>query len=129
MTADAASSLTRNGWVVRPRKHPLIGWLVEGARGTCRILVHVMPPEGNSDDKFRSIAEPVGPVTYQVGGQIHHDFPRLVPMLHGHAQRYAWSFGVAIPTAPPVATARSRSCGTLVPDFTALRQHLKSRST
>ena len=125
LAADAASSLVKDGWSVRPLKHHLIGWLIEGARGDCRILIHFPPPEGVSDDKFRRLAEPVGPVTYQYRGRTSREFPRLVPMLAGHVQRYAWSFGLAIPTAPLVATARSPSCSIPVPDFTGLRQHLQ----
>lgn len=125
LTADAASSLTRDGWLVHPLKHHLVGWLIEGARGDCRILVHFMPPEGVSDAKFRRLAQPIGPVTYQYRGRTGREFPRFVPTLAGHVQRYAWSLGLAIPTAPLIAIAQSPSCGTQVPDFTGLRQHLQ----
>lgn len=125
LAADAASILTSDGWSARSREHHLIGWLIEGTRGDCRILVHFTPPEGASDDKFRRLAQPIGPVTYQYRGRMSREFPRLVPMLAGHVQRYAWSFGLAIPTAPLIATARSPSCGTQTPDFTGLRQHLQ----
>ena len=125
LAADAASSLTRDGWQVRPVEHHLVGWLIEGARGDCRILVNLMPPEGASDEKFRRLAQPIGAVTYQYRGRTGGEFPRFVPMLAGHVQRYAWSFGLAIPTAPLIATARSPSCGTQAPDLTGLRQHLQ----
>jgi hypothetical protein len=125
LTRDAASSLVRQGWSARPLKHRLIGWLIEGERGNCRLLVHFMPPEGASDDKFRRVAQPIGPVTYQYRQSTSTKFPRFVPMLAEHLQRYAWSFGVAIPTAPLIATARSPSCGGQVPDLTQLREHLQ----
>jgi len=125
LTADAASILASDGWSVRPFEHHLIGWLIEGARGDCRILVHFTPPEGASDAKFRRLALPIGPVTYQYRGRTSREFPRFVPMLAGHVQRYAWSFGLAIPTAPLIATAQSSSCGTQAPEFTGLRQHLQ----
>lgn len=126
LAADAASSLSSDGWSARPQRHHLIGPLIEGARGECRILVHFIPPEGVSDDKFQRIARPIGPVTYHYRGQVSRDFPRLVPMLQAHGQRYARSFGVNIPTAPPVAIARSPSCGEQAPDFTGLRQYLEA---
>ncbi len=125
LTADAASSMTRQGWSVRPLKHNLIGWLLEGVRGDCRILVHFAQPEGVSDEKFRRLVQPVGPVTYQYREGLSREFPRFVPLLAEHVQRYAWSFGLAVPTAPLIATARSPSCGKEMPDFAGLRQHLK----
>ena len=125
LTADAASIMISDGWSARPKKHHLIGWLIAGARGDCRILVHFTPPEGASDDKFRILARSVGPVTFQYRGRMSRDLPRFVPMLAGHIQRYAWSFGLTIPTAPLIATARSPSCGTQAPDLTELRQHLQ----
>lgn len=125
LAADAVLSLTEDGWSVRPLEHHLIGWLIEGARGDCRILVHFAPPEGVSDEKFRRLAQPVGSVTYQYRGRTSRDFPRFVPTLAGHFQRYVWSFHLAIPTAPLIAIGRSPSCGAQAPDFTGLRQHLQ----
>lgn len=125
LSVDAAAMLASQDWSVRQRKHHLVGPLIEGARGDCRILVHFAPPEGASDNKFRILAKAVGPVSYHYRGGISHALPRLVPMLDGHLQRYAWSVGLAIPTAPLIAIARSPSCGVTSPDFTALRQHLQ----
>lgn len=125
LTADAASILVREGWTVRPVEHHLIGWLIEGARGDCRMLVHFPPPEGVSDGKFRRLAQSVGPVTYSYRGRTSRAFPRFVPMAAEHVQRYAWSFGLAIPTAPLIAVARTPSCGTQAPNLAALREHLQ----
>lgn len=125
LTAEAASNLAGQRWSVRRREHHLVGSLIEGARGECRILVHFASPEGVTDEKFRRLAQPVGPVTYQYRGRPSLDFPRLLPLLAAHVQRYAWSFGLAVPTAPLVSTARSPSCGGQTPDFTGLRQHLR----
>lgn len=125
LAADEASSLTANGWSVRPLKHHLIGWLIQGERSGCRILVYAPPPEGETDEKFRTLAKSIGPVTYQYRGRTTRYFPRFVPVLLGNLQRYAWSFGVAVPTPALIATARSPSCGAQAPDFAGLRQHLE----
>lgn len=127
LTADAASSLAASGWSVRPTKHHLLGWLIQGERGGCRILVHASPPGGETDDKFRRLARSIGPVTYQYRGRTTQGFPRFVPVLLGHLQRYAWSFGIAVPTPALIATARSQSCNAQGPDFAGLRQHLQAK--
>lgn len=126
LTGDAGGLMRNTGWTVRPVEHHLLGRLVEGIRGDCRILVHFASPEGLTDDKFRAVARRVGPVSYSYRGQSSRQFPRTAPLLAWHVQRYAWSFGLAIPTAPLIATARSPTCGLMAPDFTGLGQHLQA---
>lgn len=125
LAIDAASKLKSGGWTVRSREHHLIGWLIEGARKDCRILVHFASPEGSTYEKFRQISEPIGPVTYQYRGDVSAEFPRITPMLAGHAQRYAWSFGLAVPTSPVLAVARSTPCTREFPILSGLEQRLE----
>ncbi len=128
LAADAVQALADDGWSVRPPQRHIIGRLVEGSRGNCRILVHFASPEGQSDEKFRILARNIGPVTYQYRGAMSSQLPRFSPMLAEHVQRYASSFGLDIPTAPLVGIALSPSCSAQTPDFTGLRQHLQVAS-
>ena len=125
LVADAVQALADDGWSVRPPERQIIGRLVEGSRGDCRILVHLASPDGQSDEKFRILARSIGPVTYQYRGALSSELPRFSPMLAEHFQRYAWSYGLDIPTAPLVAIALSPACSSQTPDFTGLRQHLQ----
>ena len=122
LVTDTASSLSEDGWSVRQLKHHLLGRLMEATRGDCRILVHFASPDGVSDEKYRQFASGVGPVNYQFRGRTTRNFPRAVPLLAAHAQRYAWSFGLRIPTSPLMAIARSPSCGRQVPNLSGIRQ-------
>jgi hypothetical protein len=125
LTGDAVASLMRQGWSVRSSEHHLVGWLILGVQRDCRILVHFPAPSGESTEKFRNLAKSVGPVTYQYRGSISRQFPRLVPVLSWHLQRYAWSLGIAIETAPLIAISKSPSCDKQSPDFGGLSQHLQ----
>jgi hypothetical protein len=126
LSASAMAQLAREGWSVRLSEHRLIGWMILGSRGDCRTLVHFPLPSGESDEKFRSLAKSVGPVTYQYRGRTSREFPRPVPLLAWHVQRYARSFGIPISTAPLIAVAQSPSCGEQPPDFAELRQRLQA---
>lgn len=125
LTETAIARLVEEGWSVRSSEHRLIGWLILGSRRGCRIFIHFPAPSGESDEKFRHLAKSVGPVTYRYRGRSSDEFPRLFPMLSWHVQRYAWSFGIPISTAPVIAVARSPSCGEQPPDFSDLRQLLR----
>ena len=126
LTADAVLALVDDGWSVQPREMHSIGQLIRATRGDCRILVNFPSHEGQSDEKFRFLARDTGPISYHYRGAASSELPRLAPMVAKHAQRYAWSFGLAIPTAPPIAVARSASCGSQAPEFTEIRQHLQA---
>ena len=124
LALEATHAVKEHGWSVRPTEHHLIGWLVEGKRRDCRILVHFPPAEGSTDEMFKRLAKPVGPVTYQYRGQTSGQFPRFAPMLARHVQRYLGSFGVELPTPPVIAVAQSPSCAPQLGIFIGLRQHL-----
>ena len=124
LSADTIRLAGSQGWTARPFRHHFLGPLVEARRGSCRILIHFAPPEGPTEGKFASLASSFGPVEYHYRGATTATLPRHGPLLAWHAQRYAWSFGLAVPTAPLVALARSRECGAMAPDLTPLAQHL-----
>lgn len=128
LTADAAQALAADGWSVQPIASQAVGQLISASKGGCRILVNFPSHEGQSDEKFRYLARGIGPVSYQYRGTVSSQLPRFAPLLAKHAQRYAWSFGVTIPTAPPITLARSPACGGQTPDFSAIRQHLQAPS-
>lgn len=126
VASDAASMLAANGWSVQRQNSHLVGWMIEAQQGHCRMLIHPTPPGGATVDMFRRLAHPIGQVTFHYRGVTSDHFPRFVPMLAEHAQKYAWSFGVAIPTEPVIASAQSPSCSAPSPHFNGLRQHLKA---
>lgn len=128
LTTDAVQVLAADGWSVRPIETQAVGQLISATKSDCRILVNFPSHEGQSDEKFRYLARGIGPVSYHYRGTVSSQLPRFAPLLAKHAQRYAWSFGVAIPTAPPITLARSPSCGGRTPDFSAIRQHLQAAS-
>ena len=124
LASEGATSLTNQGWSARPVKQHLIGWVIVGTRRDCRVLIHFMPPEGVSKDEFIFLSRPFGPVSYEYGDRTSNDFPRFIPMLADHFQRYAWSFGISYPTAPLIGIARSRACPSNEPSLGQLREHL-----
>jgi hypothetical protein len=127
LVGDAMARLASDGWSARLSRNHVVGWLISGSRDDCRIMVHFPAPFGEGDEKFRALAKSVGQVTYHHGRSVSREFPRLVPVLAWHVQRYAQGFGVAVPTAPLIAVARSPSCGHRAPDLSGLRQFLQAR--
>lgn len=126
LARDASASLAEEGWSVRLWRHHLLGPIISGSRRGCRILVNFPAPSAEDVEKFRIVAAPVGPVTYHYRNQATPELPRILPVLSWHLQRYAWGFGIALPTTPLIAVAQSRTCGSAVtPDFSELRQRLK----
>ena len=126
LSADASAILGADGWSVEPPQQHLVGPMVNGSRGSCRILVQFPPPDGQGDKWLRILARPIGPLTYHYRGVTSSEPPRLAPLLSRHAQRYAGSFGLEVATRPLIATAVSPACDSRAPDLTTLRQHLQA---
>ncbi len=126
LAADASVILAADDWSVEPPQNHLVGRMVKGSRGSCRILVQFPPPDGQGDKWLRILARPIGPLTYHYGGVTSSQPPRLAPLLSRHAQRYAGSFGLEAATTPLIATALSPACDSQAPDLTGLRQHLQA---
>ena len=127
LVGDALARLASDGWSARLSRNHVVGLLISGSRNDCRIMIHFPTPFGEADEKFRAIAKSVGPVNYYHGRTVSREFPRVVPVLSWHIQRYAQGFGVAVPTVPLIAVAKSPSCDDQAPDLSGLRQVLQVR--
>ena len=106
---EAAAMLRARGFATLFDRHTF-AILVEGRRGSCRLLVGDYNPYGTFADRFDQLARPVGPLRFAYRGALHAQAPKVVPLLDFYMSRELRRVGFHARRHPIVAVAASPGC-------------------